>query len=456
MIPVRLEQIIGWCGGRLEGGSPAQMVTGVSTDSRTIKPGALFVALPGARFDGHDFVRDVLRKKRAVAAVVRSDFPAGTGCLIKVPDTLSALGKIACGYRKQFQVEMIAVTGSAGKTTAKELIKRVLSSGYQVLASPGNFNNQIGLPLSLLKLRPEHRFCVIEMGMNHPGEIDRLSKIALPSCGVITTIGRAHAGFFKNLREIALAKGELLVNLQGRHHAFLNADAAYYRLLKTMAPGPVTSFGTKRCAGVRGFLLEESLFSFRFRVAGYAVPFRMKFWNPAWIYTALAAIAVGQEFGISGQDIAGAISSLEPLPGRGKIWKLNGITLIDESYNCNPDSLKQALVALARKKAKRTVAIIGDMAELGKRSHFFHTQLGRILQQFSPGLVLLVGKEIVAAAVAAGQGPYHHFNDVESLQRQLPRYLHPGDLVLVKGSRAMGLEKVVSFLQHHYRRNHVC
>ncbi|MCM8769170.1 MAG: UDP-N-acetylmuramoyl-tripeptide--D-alanyl-D-alanine ligase [Candidatus Omnitrophica bacterium] len=387
--------------------------------------------------------------------MVKNDYPVSDNSLIRVADPLKALAEIARGYREQFNVEVLAITGSTGKTTTKEIIAKVLARRHRVLATPGNFNNQIGLPLTLLELETAHRFCVIEMGMNHPGEIEWLCQIAKPSSGLITGVGWAHAGFFENLKEIALAKAELLRHLPETGRVFLNTDTPYYSLLKSRTKGPLIPYGTKTGAVVKGYLQEEALFSFSFKIGETGRSIKMGFWNPVWMTTALAAMAVGKAFGVPEEEIKEEIESMRPLPGRGQVLVFGGLTVIDESYNSNPDSLKQALLALQRKKVKRTVAVIGDMAELGKRSSYFHAMIGRLIRRFSPGLVLLMGKETIRTWQEAGEKKCLHFDNIEALEKSLPGLLYPGDLILVKGSRIMGLEKIVSFLNHHCGRRNV-
>jgi len=453
LVPVRLGQIEEWCKGQLERGDPQQLVTGISTDSRTIKPGCVFIALKGPRFDGHDFVAEVFRKK-AVAAVVRKDFPFPDGSLIRVSDTTRALGEIAEAYRKQFHVELLGITGSSGKTTTREIVTKILSGRYNVLASQGNFNNEIGLPLTLLQLQPCHKFCLAEMGINHPGEMQKLCRISHPTSGLITAIGWAHAGFFKSLKQIALSKGQLLVNLEGGRLSFLNADAPYYPLLKDLARGSVFSFGVKNPAHLQGYVIKEDLFSFVFKVKNSSACFQMNFWNPHWIYAGLAGLAVGLAFGIPEKVTGEVLAEIQPLPGRGQVWKLNGITVIDESYNSNPDALLQSLVALTKKRVPRTVAILGDMAELGRRSAYFHVRIGRMLKRLAPGMVFLIGENMLYAHGTAEEKSHFHFSRLEDCLEVLPGYLQEGDLVLIKGSRMMGMERIVSFLKNYYGGNY--
>jgi len=443
-----LREILRWNKGRLLQGSAEGVVCrGVTTDSRTIRAGELFVALRGERFDGHAFLR-LAATMKAAAVIVDRPVPDRLPCpVVRVADTLKALGDTARGYRLKHAPFVIAVTGSDGKTTTREIVKAVLAARYPVAGTTGNFNNHIGLPLSLFSIGRGTKFCVVEMGMNHPGEIAALCRIALPDAGIITTVGSAHRGFFPSLSAIADAKGELLYGLKGRRLALLNRDNRFYRCLAAKVPGgEVVSFGLGPGADVRGRITVVERESFRFSVTGSDRAFRMNFWNPGWVVSGLAGITVGRLFGVDEHRVADLLESFSPVEGRGGVVCLSGIDLIDETYNSNPSSLKNALHWFARRDARRRIAVIGDMAELGRYAGVFHYAIGRYIRSCPVDRVYCFGEKAALIARALPRGRAVVFSGVDALNEALAGDLRSGDAVLVKGSRIMRMERIVRFL----------
>ena len=451
MEPVKIHEILKWTEGRVEGHAAKNLVfKSVSVDSRSVKKGDLFIALKGENFNGHDFVQDAFSKGAAACVVENGFFESGDKCLISVKDTVKSLGNIARGYRKQFSAKVIGVTGSCGKTTTKEIIREVLASKYRVHANYVNNNNEIGVPLTLLGLNKTHEFCIVEMGMNKKGEIDYLSNLSLPSIGVITNVGAAHMGFFANIQEIAEAKSELLGNLKKEKTSILNYDSKFFNYLKTVSPGRVTSFGFKKGADFQAVIDNVGKDSFSFHVKPYAEQFSMNFWNPLWVYSGVIGIIFSKMFSIPIGTVREVLSDFSPVDKRGNVLKLNRITVIDETYNSNPDSLKWALYYLSKRKGRKT-AIIGDMAELGRYSFLFHYNIGRYLSKLPVDRVLLLGQ--YSSAIRAGikdSKRVKQFSDIDGLKIFLRRNVSKGDTLLVKGSRIVRMERIVEFLKNKF------
>ncbi|MCX8082515.1 MAG: UDP-N-acetylmuramoyl-tripeptide--D-alanyl-D-alanine ligase [bacterium] len=449
MEEVQIESIVKWCRGTVPDKSILKRYCyGISTDSRQIKKGEVFVALKGERFDGTSFVNLVLQKG-AVAAVVPDNFISDSKKIIKVKDTLKALGDIARGYRNKFDVYVIGITGSDGKTTTKEFIKKTLSVKYNTSGTEGNFNNFIGLPLSIFNITEKTDFCVLEMGMNRRGEIRYLSKIAQPQAGVITTIGPAHIGFFRSLTEIAEAKSELIETLEGEKLCLLNYDNKFFSFLKKKASARVLSFGIKEGADIRGIIAEEGNDFFTFYIEGEDSPFRINFWNTSIIYPALIAFGLGKKFGIGTHSMVNIFEEIQPLPGRGKIYYLKDIAIIDETYNCNPQSLKASLYSFHKKQFNRKIAVIGDMAELGKLSSLYHRNTGMFIRKLDIDMLITIGDKSKQMGEIADK-KWKHFMDIDTLNKYLSKIIKKGDAILIKGSRIMNLDSTRNYLLEQY------
>jgi len=417
----------------------------ISTDSRTIKKGEIFLALKGKNFDGGDFVGKVFKKGARAAIVSKtSGIKSGRG-IIKVKNTLKALGDIARAHREKFDIPVVAVTGSTGKTTAKEMIAHVLSAKYNVLKSERSNNGFVGLPLTLAKLHKRHRVCVLEMGMNHAGEIDELCKIARPGIGVITNIGPAHIGSLGSMRNIFTAKAELLNNLPPDGVAILNKDDVYLKGLARLRRRKVY-FGIEGKCDFRAARLRRGKNDWRFFVG--KEEFEIGLLGKHNIYNALIAIAVARQFKISGRVIRRRIKSFrQRCPMRLEPKNVRGVKIMDDSYNSNPSSMAAALETLAGcDTGGKKIIVSGDMLELGTRAKALHEGMGKAIAK-SPAEVLItlgrLSKFTSRAAAQKGVRVLYHAASSAEAAGFLKKVAKAGDVVLVKGSREMRMEKVI-------------
>ena len=431
-------------------GPLAVLAQGYSIDTRTIRSGELFFAVKGERLDGHDFVGAALEKGVAAAVVERNElhrYPDKTR-LLAVDDTLAALQTLATAVRKLWGKPLVGVTGSAGKTTTKEAIAHVLSAHFRVLKSEGNFNNHFGLPLMLLKLEPEHDVAVIEMGMSHAGEIRALAKIAQPEIGVVTNVAPVHLEFFDSLAGIARAKYELIESLPASGTAVLNADDEYVSQFGRDFKGRVISYGTRATADVRSENVhtrgaEGSEFDV---VIGSArVHARLPLVGEHNILNALAAVAVGLARGLKPAEAVAALATLAPPDKRGQVLQLGNITVINDCYNSNPKALRAMVDALAAMKAGRRIVVAGEMLELGPAGEEMHRAAGQHVAEMK--IDVLVGVRGLAQAMVNGAqhaGAQAEFVATpEEAGEWLAREARDGDVVLLKASRGVKLEKAL-------------
>src|SRR5215467_7773347 len=419
-----------------------------SIDSRTVRPGELFIAVKGERLDGHDFVAAAL-KKGTVGAVVRMDQSErflDKSRLLFVEDTLVALQTLATAVRKVWGKPLIGVTGSAGKTTTKEAIAHVLGSERRVLKSEGNFNNHFGLPLMLLKLEPEHDLAVIEMGMSHAGEIRALAKIAQPEIGVVTNVAPVHLEFFDSLAGIARAKYELVESLPASGTAVLNADDEYVSQFGRGFKGKVITYGTTTTADVRAENVKSrgaEGSEFDVVTASSREHARLPLVGEHNVLNALAATAVGLTRGFSLADAVQALATLVPADKRGQVGQLGNITVINDCYNSNPKALRALVDALAAMNAKRRIVVAGEMLELGPAGEEMHRAAGRHIAD--KGIDILLGVRGLAQAMVEGaNGTRAEFlASPEEAGEWLAREARDGDVVLLKASRGVKLEKAL-------------
>ncbi|MGA8500010.1 MAG: UDP-N-acetylmuramoyl-tripeptide--D-alanyl-D-alanine ligase [Candidatus Sulfotelmatobacter sp.] len=429
---------------------PEHLARGCSIDSRTVGPGQLFLAVKGERLDGHDFVEQAL-EKGAVAAVVRKDqlsrYPRETR-LLAVEDTLVALQTLATAVRKLWGKPLIAVTGSAGKTTTKEAIAHVLSTRFRVLKSEGNFNNHFGLPLMLLKLEPEYDVAVVEMGMSHAGEIRALAKIARPEIGVVTNVAPVHLEFFDSLAGIARAKYELVESLPANGVAVLNADDEYVSQFGRDFKGKVVMYGTGAAADVRAENVHaKGTGGVEFdvvigRVREHAT---LPLVGEHNVLNALAAVAVGLERGLEPTEAVGALATLAPADKRGQVLQVGNITVINDCYNSNPKALEAMVDALATMAAKRRIVVAGEMLELGPAGEEMHRQAGEHIAEKKIDVLIGVrglAQMMVEGARKAGT-PAEFVATPEEAGEWLAREARDGDVVLLKASRGVKLEKAL-------------
>ncbi len=431
-------------------------VEGVSTDTRTVAAGELFVAIRGERFDGHEFVDDAFLKGAAAALVALDARVDGEGRpLLEVGDTLEALQVLAGWYRSRFDLTVVGVTGTNGKTTTKDMTAAVLGTSMRTAKTIGNYNNHIGVPLTLFRLTREHEAAVVEMGMNHPGEITHLAALSRPAIGVITNVAEAHLETMANLRAIAEAKGEILDALPEDGAAVLNADDPMVMSQRHRAPGRTVTFGTSERADVRAIDVTDSdgHAAFAAVVAG-GPPVTVELPVPGRhnVSNALAAIAVGHVLGVDAEAAAKGLSSFEPSPMRMKRITVGSWTVLNDAYNCNPGSLMAALRTLVETGGDRmTAAAIGDMLELGRRSEDAHREAGAAAAELGVDHLFLFGSEVRAlmeGAIEAGMPSEHveMFENKAALAQAVQARLGDEAVLLVKGSRGMRMEEVVESL----------
>ncbi|MGZ4856226.1 MAG: UDP-N-acetylmuramoyl-tripeptide--D-alanyl-D-alanine ligase [Candidatus Angelobacter sp.] len=426
---------------------------GYSIDSRTLNPGDLFIAIAGQHFDGHDYVQAALEKGAAGAIVEAGKQVAGDPLrLLQVEDTLKALQLLGAAARRLWGKPLLAVTGSAGKTTTKEILAHILATRFRVMKSSGNLNNHIGLPLQLLKLEAEHDLGVVEMGMNHAGEIRALGALAHHDLAVVTTVAPVHLEFFGSLAEIARAKYEIIETLPSGGVAVLNADDEYVCQFGRDFKGKVVTFGIRRAADVSAQNVklngaEGSTFDLVVGSVGEPVTFPLV--GEHNIYNALAAAAAAMERGVSPSQAAVALSSIAPPDKRGQVLHLNGATIINDCYNSNPRALEAMIDTLASMKAERRILMVGEMLELGPTAEALHRECGKHAAEKKIDVVIGVrGMARAVAEAACGSGTQAQFVETpEQAGEWLARNLRPGDAVLLKASRGVKLERALDMLQ---------
>lgn len=433
--------------GRLHG--PAVAFYGVTTDSRAVNGGDLFVALAGERFDGHEYVGEAVQRGAAAALVSRRVEAALPIPQVEVDDTRAALGRLAAYWREQFALPLVALTGSNGKTTVKEMIAAILAahcgSREPVLATQGNLNNDIGMPLTLLRLREGHRFAVIEMGMNHAGEIDYLTRIAQPTVALVNNAQRAHVGILGSVEAIAHAKGEIYAGLDDNGIAVVNADdpfSGYWRSLNSAISRRIVSFGFDTHADVRATIAGGQA---RFVTPTDAFAVTLQVRGEHNLRNAMAACAVAYALEIPLAAMQQGLAGFIGVPGRQqRRGGAAGALVIDDSYNANPESMKAALRVLAEEPGRK-VFVMGDMGELGDESEAMHAEVGRFARESGIDTLLALGEASRAAVIAFGEGAAH-FTDLESLRQAAAREATAGTAILVKGSRFMQMERVADAL----------
>jgi UDP-N-acetylmuramoyl-tripeptide--D-alanyl-D-alanine ligase len=429
------------------------VVCGYSIDSRTVAAGELFFAVRGERLDGHDFITSALQRGAVAAVVSRALVATLPDAVLSVPlliteDPLIALQALAAHVRRQWGRLVVAVTGSAGKTTTKEAIAAALSAKFNVLKSQGNLNNGFGLPLQLLRLEPEHDIAVVEMGMNHAGEIAVLARIATPDWGVVTNVGTAHIENFANGQAgIARAKFELVEALPSNGVAFLNCDDAYVSQFGRDFQGRVVYFGAGPCADPQFLDSKEDLdgLHLEFRAGKIRGAFTLHLLGAHNASNALAGLAVALEAGVNLEEAVAALSQLTAGDKRGQLVEIDGATILNDSYNSNPEALRSMIGTLASRPAGRRILVAGEMLELGEHGPALHAACGRAAAE--AGLDLVAGvqgnAEHLAAAACSGGVASLFLPDADAAGRWLKQTMQPGDVVLVKGSRGVHLERAI-------------
>ena len=457
-----IEEVLKATRGKLLQGEGNTSFQGISTDSRTVTEGELFIALKGSRFDGHHYVLEALEKK--AGGVVIEEEKVGdirwngyrAKAVIAVKDTLFALGNIALDWRRKYRTPLVALTGSNGKTTTKEMIAACLETTFPILKTKGNLNNLIGLPLTLLTLTEKERVVVLEMGMNVPGEIRRLTEIAEPDVGLITNIQKVHLEGMESLERLKEEKGELFRKMRRDGTILVNQDDPRVVELASDYPGQKITFGIEHPAEVMAKEIRlggaEGTF-FTLILEGEAMEIHLRLLGRHFIPNALSAIAVACLFGVEVKQVKEALENFQSIPMRMEIVPLKGgKTLINDAYNANPHSMGLALETLVEAKGEgRAIAVLGDMLELGNFTKEAHEQLGEKVSELSIDFLLALGEEapiVVESAIRHGF-PLERVRVVESHSEAisiLKQMIQNGDWILVKGSRRMAMEKIVEGL----------
>ncbi|HPC03766.1 MAG TPA: UDP-N-acetylmuramoyl-tripeptide--D-alanyl-D-alanine ligase [Syntrophales bacterium] len=450
-------EILRATGGTLAAGNGEASSFGISTDTRRIGRGNLFIALTGERFDGHGFLRKALEKGAAGLLVKTGKALPGTGpgeekfFAVSVADTLRALGDLARFWRDRFPVPVIAVTGSSGKTTTKDMIGTILSRGKKVLVTPGNLNNLVGVPLVLFSLRDGHEVVVVEMGTNRPGEIERLAWIARPTIGLVTNIGRAHLEGLGSLDGIREEKGALFRGVDPEGTLVVNGDDGEVRKAAEGWKGKTVSFGTGAGAFVRAEGVRpggDGGVEFTLFIGSFHGDVRLSLFGLPGVYNALAAAACCHAAGTAGPDILEGLGAVRPAPGRMSVELLScGARLVDDTYNANPDSVAAAVETLAALRGGGRVHVVfGDMLELGGASADLHRETGRRMGALGIDTLFVRGEMARHAAAGAGEAGKDRIRivaaeDPGEVAGILREILRKGDWVLVKGSRGMAMER---------------
>jgi UDP-N-acetylmuramoyl-tripeptide--D-alanyl-D-alanine ligase len=452
-----VEFILGACAGKLVAGLPGTLVKRVNTDSRAAQPGDLFVALAGERHDGHDFLRDVIQKGVAAVMVETSKVPASLPkcAVIAVENTRRALGQVAARYRSDFSLPVVAVGGSNGKTTTKELLASILRQKLATVWSEASFNNDIGVPLTLLRLEKKHEAGVMEVGTNHPGELAPLLGMVRPKMGVITNIGREHLEFFNDLAGVAQEEGTLAEQLPAGGVLFMNGDNEWTPQIvhRTQARSVRVGLGDNndwRASNIR--LVNQGVaFRVETRAADLSGDYRINLFGRHQVMNAMLAMAVGAELGLSRAEIERGLAECQAPKMRMQLWEANGVRVLDDAYNANADSMLAALQTLQDMPCKgRRVAVLGDMAELGSHSEEAHLEVGRRVADSGVGQLFAVGALAALIAKAAremGLNRVFEFPDAESAAAVVKGFVKPGDVVLIKASRAARLERIAEALR---------
>lgn len=451
--------IIAATSGRLLYGAEESRVEGVGTDSRTILPAELFVPIRGDRFDAHDFLPEVVEKgintvlvaKDTDVALPHDNWKARNIACVEVDDTTRALGALARFRRRQMDIPVVAITGSNGKTTTRQMTAAVMATRFSTLATEGNLNNEIGLPLTLLGLERNHQAAVVELGINHFGEMDRLGAICEPTIGMITNVGPAHLEFLGDLGGVRRAKGELLAHVRPHGSVILNRDDDHVAALEETSPCPVIFFGTSREAHVRAESIDETADGVRFDLVLPDDRIRIQLDTPGrfMVLNALAAAAAGHAAGVGAVEIANGLASFKPVSGRLHVVQAdNGINIIDDTYNANPQSMVAAIATyVAVRKSGRGFMVFGDMLELGEQAAALHHHVGIVAGEAGAERIYAHGHHaasLVEGAISAGMNAENVMTGTkEEIAADLVERIQSKDWLLVKGSRGMAMETVV-------------
>jgi len=452
--------------GRQISGSPDEFVKGLSTDSRKMTPGHIFLALKGQRYDGHNFLTNAINAG-AMGVIVESDATLPKKILdnnlvvINVSSTLKALGDLASWWRRQWGGKVIAITGSNGKSTTKEMAASILSRKANTMKSPGNFNNLIGLPLTILMLQEHHKLAVLEMGMNMTGEIARLTQIADPDIGLITNVESAHLEGLGNLNGVMRAKGELLRMMSKASTAILNGDDKVYKQLAPTFQGKVITFGLGKRNKVRAEGIKkvgDRAQAFNIYINGKRIPVRINYPGLHNVLNALSGAAIAFCLSISNELIAQGLGSFSPLKGRFHFIDLkSGIRIIDDTYNANLSSLRAALQTIKGLIGKKHGLVIGlgEMMELGKESPKYHFDAGRLVADMGARYLVVMGehgRNVIEGACQGGMDREQTYiaTTHAEMSDSIKAHVRKGDVIFMKGSRKLALDKVVESVSEYF------
>lgn len=426
----------------------------VDTDTRTIAEGSLFVALKGERFDGHDFAAHA-SEKGAAGIIVQEDRPEykqkGLAVFL-VPDTLKAYQDLARFHRRRFSIPVVAVTGSVGKTTTRGMIAAVLSQKYKVLQTEKNFNNEIGLPRTLLQLTRDHTACVVECGMRGMGQIAALAAVAEPTIGVVTNVGKSHIELLGSQENIARAKGELVQAIPPDGAAVLNQDDPFVAAMADLCKGKVIGYGqhSQSVIEASNITVSEAGLRFTCRCFDEVLDIHLSLIGMHNVYNALAAAAVGRILGISGRRLQNGLQEYKGIAMREELVHIAPYTFINDAYNANPASMAAALKTLRNLTKGRTIAVLGDMLELGDWAVREHEKIGAVAAELGIDILITLGElagHIGSAARAKGMTAVYAVPDHEAAAACLKQNLQEGDTILLKGSRSMEMEKILPYFE---------
>ncbi len=460
MEKLKVSELVKATGGRLIQGDLKKEISGISTDSRKVKKGELFIVLKGPRYDGQDFIPEALEK--GACGILVSKLPITchlSPVTILAKDTLKALGQIAKYYREKFNLPVVAVTGSTGKTTTKDMIASILSLKLSVLKTEGNFNNEVGVPLTLFRLSKKHQVAVLELGMSALGEIERLTRISSPRMGVMTNVGEVHLQYLGNVQRVARAKAELVYALGKDDVAILNMDDSYVRDMKKGIKARIITYGIRERAEVVAEGIEnlgEGGMRFTLRIMEEGLPLHLRYLGYHNIYNALAAAAATHALDMKKEIIREGLSQLQPLAGRMKIMKIRGLTILDDTYNASPKSFIAAIETLRDLSPKgKKILVAGDMLELGKGASLSHKETGVYVAHSGIDTLITCGNlagYIAQGAIGSGMEEERIITcrNKEEAGDRLSFLVKEGDIILIKGSRATGMEEIIEKLREVY------
>jgi len=466
---IAAKEVVSALGGRQISGSPDELMRGLSTDSRRIVPGHIFLALSGERYDGHNFLAEAVNAG-AAGVIVESgtampkELQTDNLVVITVPSTLKALGDLALWWRKQWGARVIAITGSNGKSTTKEMAASILSLKASTAKSPGSFNNLIGLPLTILSLEEHHKMVVLEMGTNRPGEIARLTRIAEPDIGLITNVARAHLEGLGDLNGVVKEKGELLRVMPEESTAILNGDDELTARLASTFQGPIVAFGLGKMNQVRAENIKnigDCTQAFDIYINNERVRVKINLPGIHNVFNALGGAAIALCLSISNELIAQGLEDFRSLKGRLQIVDLEGgIKIIDDSYNSNPSSLRAALQTIKDLIVKRHALVVGlgEMMELGKEAPGYHFDAGQLVAGMGTRYLVVLGehsRQVIEGALKGGMDitqTYLAANNAEMIDA-IKANVREGDIVFLKGSRRVALDKVVEDIKGYFGVN---